>query len=282
MSLLLSFDCQTNTDLVDYPMEAVHCPNQCCSTVLQRTTIRFCPPLVQVNSAWSVDVLSLLQQPLRWNLKTEQPTVLILHSHATESYEKQGDYTETSPYRTLNTAYNMVSVGSHLAQLLEDGGITVIHDQTLHDYPSYNDAYGNARQRVQQILEENPSICLILDLHRDAAEDAAGNQKTSTVTIDGKEVANLMLVMGSDKGSLSYPDWEVNLALAVKLQARLEEIYPALCRPIKLVSSRYNQDLRTGALLIEVGTAGNSHAEALAAAEYLAQGILALADGANY
>ena len=91
-----------------------------------------------------------------------------------------------------------------------------------------------------------------------------------------------MLVMGSDKGSLSYPNWERNLALAVKLQAQLEQTYTGLCRPIKLVTSRYNQDLSTGALLVEVGTAGNTHAQAIRAAEYLAEGIVALAKGANY
>lgn len=67
----------------------------------------------------------------------------------------------------------------------------------------------------------------------------------------------------------------------MKLQAQLEESHPGLCRPIKLVTYRYNQDLCSGALLVEVGTAGNTHAQAMAAAEYLAQGILALANGAN-
>ena len=236
---------------------------------------------VQVSADWEVDTLSLLEAPLSWDLKQEVPTVLILHTHATESYEKEGSYTETSPYRTLDTAYNMVSIGDRVAELLEAGGIRVIHDTTLHDYPSYNDAYGNARQAITDMLAEYPSLCLVLDLHRDAAEDASGNQKVSSVTIDGRSTANLMLVMGSDKGSLSYPNWEENLSLAVKLQAQLEQSHPGLCRPVKLVSSRYNQDLSTGALLVEVGTAGNTHAEALAAAEYLAQGILALAGGAN-
>ena len=238
--------------------------------------------LVQVSSPWEVDILSLLQSPLEWNLKSDTPTVLILHSHGTESYEKQAGYTETSPYRTLDTAYNMVSIGERVAELLEAGGVRVIHDKTLHDYPSYNNAYGNARQAITQTLAENPNICLVLDLHRDAVEDENGNQKTSAVTIGGQSCANLMLVMGSDKGSLSYPNWEKNLSLAVKLQAQLEQTYPALCKPIKLVTSRYNQDLSTGALLVEVGTAGNTHDEAMAAAEYLAEGILALAKGANY
>ena len=239
-------------------------------------------PLVQVSADWEVDTLALLRQPLQWELKGEAPTVLILHSHGTESYETDGSYTETSPYRTLDTDYNMVSVGDRVAELLEAGGIRVIHDRTLHDYPSYNSAYGNARKAISDRLSQTPSICLVLDLHRDAAEDASGRQKRSSVTIDGKATANLMLVMGSDKGSLSYPNWESNLSLAVKLQAQLEQTHPGLCKPIKLVTNRYNQDLSTGALLIEVGTAGNTHAEALAAAEHLAEGILALANGANY
>lgn len=238
--------------------------------------------LVQVNADWPVDTLALLQQPLTWDLMGEAPTVLILHSHATESYEKQAQYTETSPYRTLDTNYNMVSVGARVAEILEAEGIRVIHDRTLHDYPSYNDAYGNARSAITAALAEHPSICLVLDLHRDAAEDAGGNQKVSTVTVEGESCANLMLVMGSDKGSLSYPNWERNLALAVKLQAQLEQTHSGLCKPIKLVTSRYNQDLSTGALLVEVGTAGNTHAQAIRAAEYLAEGIVALAKGANY
>lgn len=237
---------------------------------------------VQVSSAWEVDILSLLEEPLEWKLKAETPTVLILHSHATESFEKEPGYEETSPYRTLDTSYNMVSIGERVAELLEAGGVHVIHDRTFYDYPNYNDAYIKAREAIEMHLEEHPSICMVLDLHRDAAEDANGNQKTSAVTVDGVSTANLMLVMGSNKGNRTFPNWERNLALAVKLQAQLEQTNPGLCKPIKLVTSRYNQDLSTGALLVEVGTAGNTHAEALAAAEHLAEGILALENGANH
>jgi len=237
---------------------------------------------VRVNAAWEVDIPALLEEPLDWDLKADVPTVLILHSHATESFEKESGYQETSPYRTLDTAYNMVSIGDRVAELLEAGGIRVIHDRTLYDYPNYNDAYINAREAIEEHLAQNPSICMVLDLHRDAAEDAAGNQKTSSVTINGVPTANLMLVMGSNKGNRTFPNWEKNLALAVKLQAQLEQNYEGLCKPINLVTSRYNQDLSTGALLVEVGTAGNTHAEALAAAELLAEGILALEKGANH
>ena len=176
----------------------------------------------------------------------------------------------------------MISIGDRVAEILESGGVHVIHDRSFHDYPSYNSAYNNARAAVQTYLAENPELCLVLDLHRDAREDSSGNQKGETVEIGGKTVAKLMLVMGSDKGSLSYPNWQTNLALAVKLQAQLEADWPGLCRPVKLSASRYNQDLSTGALLVEVGAAGNTHAEAMGAAELLAQGILTLANGANY
>ena len=237
--------------------------------------------LVQVNGNWDGDTLALLQAPLSWDLRAEVPTVLILHTHATESYENTEGYEESSPYRTLEEDYNMLCVGEAVAQLLEEGGIRVIHDKTLHDYPVYNDAYQNARQTISSYLEEYPSICLVLDLHRDAAEDANGVQKRETVEVEGNASARLMLVMGSDQGSLSHAQWQKNLSLAVKLQAQLEKTYPGLCRPIQLRASRYNQDLSTGALLVEVGTAGNTRQEALQAARYLAQGILALAGGAN-
>ena len=236
--------------------------------------------LVQVSASWDVDIPALLEEPLSWELTGEQPTVLILHTHGTESYAGT-DYAQTSPYRTLDTDHNMVSVGERVAALLEAGGIRVIHDRRLHDHPAYNSAYENARQAITETLAANPSVCLVLDLHRDAAEDENGNQKYTALTLEGKTCARLMLVMGSDRGSLSYPNWERNLSLAVKLQACLEQKYPGLCKPIKLAASRYNQDLSTGALLVEVGTAGNSREEALAAAEYLAKGILALAKGAN-
>ena len=237
--------------------------------------------LVQVSGDWDGDVLALLQSPLYWDLLSDKPTVLILHTHTTESYENTENYVQTAAYRTLDEDYNMLSIGDAVADILEAGGVHVIHDRTFHDYPVYNDAYTNARQTIRSHLEENPSICLVLDLHRDAAEDSAGNQKRETVELEGSPSARLMLVMGSDQGSLSHAQWQKNLSLAVKLQAQLEGSHPGLCRPIQLKASRYNQDLSTGALLVEVGTAGNTRQEALQAASFLAEGILALAKGAN-
>ena len=87
------------------------------------------------------------------------------------------------------------------------------------------------------------------------------------------------VAMGTDEAGLSHPDWEENLSLALKLHARLEQQCPGIMRPLILRSQRFNQDMSPGALLVEVGAAGNTHDEALAAAEQLAEAIAALTLG---
>lgn len=236
--------------------------------------------LVEVNSVcgYDADVPALIRQPLAWDLKQQAPTVLILHSHGTESYQKTEDYEESSRYRTRNTDYNLVSIGAQLAKTLEDGGIRVIHDTTMHDYPSYNASYNNARSSIKKYLEQYPSVCLVLDLHRDAVTNSKGQQLSFAVDTPQGKAAQMMLVVGTDV-RLSHPQWPENMSLAVKLHALLEKKFPGICRPISFRSQRFNQDLSTGALLIEVGAAGNTRAEALLSAQLLGQTILALAQG---
>ena len=228
------------------------------------------------------DLSALLTQPLQWNLADGLPRILIVHTHGTESYTPSpGEiYTETADYRTLDEGYNMIAIGDALANRLEAAGIGVVHDRQLHDYPSYNGSYTNARESIEAILEENPSICMVLDLHRDAA--AAGNSQLDTsAQVNGEESAQLMLVVGTDAGGLYHPDWQKNLSLALKLQLQLQTTHPGLCRPIDLCNERFNADVSTGALLIEVGAAGNTQAEAITAIHALADGIIALSQGAN-
>ena len=227
------------------------------------------------------DLEELLLEPLQWDLTSGEPTVLIIHTHTTESYTRQGeDYEETSAYRTLDESYNMLSVGDALAQVLEENGITVLHDRTLHDYPSYNGSYTHARSAIAEYLAQYPSIKLVLDLHRDASGDINDQLRTEAV-VDGQTCAQLMLVMGTNASGLDHPDWETNLSLGVKLQAQLERIAPGITRPMSLRAQRFNQDMTTGSLLIEVGAAGNTHEEAVRTARVLGNAIAALAKGAN-
>ena len=233
--------------------------------------------LVEVNSycGYEPDVPTWLAQPLSWDLKQPEPTVLILHSHGTESYKN----TENTGYRSQNRSENLVSVGDALASILEQAGIGVVHDRAMHDHPSYSDAYANSRESAQKYLEKYPSVKLILDLHRDSVEDSSGNQIPYTLETANGRAAKMMFVVGTDAGGLAHSKWSENMSLAVKLHALLEKKNPGICRPISFRTQRFNQDLSTGALLVEMGAAGNTRQEALLAAELLADAIIDLAKG---
>ena len=225
------------------------------------------------------DLQRLLTEPLDWDLTDGEPAVLILSTHTTESYTQAEDrYVETSAYRTLDEHHNMLSVGDLVGKILEENGICVIRDQEIHDYPSYNGSYNHARKSIQALLEANPTVRIVLDLHRDASGTVYRQLRTEA-DIGGKTGAQLMFVMGTDAAGLAHTNWEQNLSLALKLQTVLEREHPGIMRPLSLRGQRFNQDLCPGALLIEVGAAGNTRAEALLAAEALAWGIVFLAKG---
>ena len=217
---------------------------------------------------------ALIQKPLQWSLAAEQPTVLILHTHTTESYTQKGEgYRETSAYRTLDERYNMLSIGDLVADLLRERGIRVIHDRNLHDYPSYNGSYSDSRKTAREYLEQYPGIRLILDLHRDASDGTTGQLRTLAAS-EQTPCAQLMVVIGTN-----HDAYEENLSLGLKLHAQLERQSPGITRPLQLRSQRFNQDLLPGMLLIEVGAAGNTHQEALEAARQLALAVIALGNG---
>lgn len=230
-------------------------------------------PEVLNTSGVSVDIPALLRQPLSWQLRGERPTVLILHTHTTESYTNQGDYVPTSAWRTLDTGFNMLSIGARVAQKLTEAGIPTVQDRSFHDYPSYNGSYVDARESIQAFLDQYPTVKLVLDLHRDAS-DGAGGQLRTLAAVQGRDCAQLMVVLGTN-----HKHFRENLALALKLHALLEAAAPGIMRPLQLRPQRFNQDLSPGGLLIEVGAAGNTHDEALLAADQLAEAIIALADG---
>ncbi len=222
------------------------------------------------------NVAELLTEELELDLSGDEAKVLIVHTHTTESYTQTADrYEPSGDYRTLDEAHNMLAVGEELARILEAGGISVVHDRQLHDYPSYNDSYSNTAASTKALLEAYPSVRLILDLHRDAAETASG-QFATKCSIGGERAAQLMFVMGTDT-RLSHPDWQRNMSLACKLQVLLEAENPGICRSLNLSKNRYNQQLGDLALLVEVGSAGNTLHQAKLAVQQLGKAILQLA-----
>lgn len=204
-----------------------------------------------------------------------EPQVLIMHTHTTESYAlTDRDYYDINyPSRNLDQSRNVVRVGDEITKQLEAAGIGVIHDTTVHDYPSYNGSYDRSKQTVESILAQYPSIKVVLDIHRDAIESADGTRYAPVANINGRNAAQIMIISGCDDGTMNYPNYLQNLAFASALQQQTESDYPTLTRPISFKYKYYNQSLTTGSLLVEVGSHANSLDEALYAGYLFGQSL---------
>lgn len=199
---------------------------------------------------------------------TDEPLVLIYHTHTTESFEPfvRESYDPCFNYRTTDETKNVVMVGNAIQAELEALGIGVIHATEIHDYPSYNGSYGRSRETVMPILEKYPSIKVALDIHRDAIS-GEGYAYQPFVEEDGREAAQIMIISGCDDGTLGMPNYMQNFHFACTLQSKLESDHEGLTRPILFDYRHYNQDLTNGSLLIEVG----SHCNTLGQVQYAGQ-----------
>lgn len=206
---------------------------------------------------------------------SSEPQVLIYHTHTTESYEPyQRDFYDTAFYsKTTEEDKNMVAVGERICEQLGKSGIGYVHAKNVHDYPDYNSAYDNSYATVSAILQEYPSIKVVLDIHRDAIERSDGTRIAPVCEVDGKSAAQLMIISCADDGTGYVPDYIKNYHLACSLQSQLENDYPELARPVLFDYRNYNQCLSSGALLIEIGSHGNSLDEAFYTGELLGKSL---------
>lgn len=232
----------------------------------------------------NVNIKTLLEAPLKFKIqKSGSPQVLIMHTHTTETFmeTEENFYTENSKSRTTDNNKNMVKIGDIVAERLNNAGINTLHDATKHDYPEYTGSYGRSAKTVNSYLSKYNDIKIVLDLHRDSVSSGSDKVKLCT-EIEGKKAAQVMLVMGSQSGSIKdHPNWQENLKLAVKLQQTLEQKYPTLARPLSLMSKKYNQSLTTGSLLIEIGTEANTLDEACYSAELVGEALVTLLNSLN-
>ena len=136
------------------------------------------------------------------------PQVLIMHTHATESFEPYDTdiYDTRHTWRTTDNTQNIVAAGEVMAEAIRSYGIEVLHDETQHDYPSYNGSYERSAVTVQEYLEKYPSIKVVLDVHRDAVQRDQTLVKPVT-EIDGRKAAQLMIIAGCDDGTMNMPNW---------------------------------------------------------------------------
>lgn len=206
---------------------------------------------------YAVDANALLNTKLNFSSPFNGPRVLIVHTHTSEAYA------ENSGGRSENAAQNVVSVGAEIAKSLEKAGIRVIHDTTQNDNPSYNQSYKKAMTVINQNLSEHPTIEVVLDIHRDYIKRDDGTMVKPTVkTKSGEKAAQIMFVIGTDNMGLLHPNWRHNLAFAVQIQNKLNELQPNLCRSVNIRTERFNQHATKGSMIIEVGTAVNTLDEA--------------------
>ena len=212
------------------------------------------------------------ENPVR--IDSDGPQVLIMHTHATESFEPYDTdtYDTRHTWRTTDNTQNIVAAGEVMAEAIRSYGIEVLHDETQHDYPSYNGSYERSAVTVQDYLEKYPSIKVVLDVHRDAVQRDTTLVKPVT-EIDGRKAAQLMIIAGCDDGTMDMPNWSKNFRFAAGMQDAIESRYPSLTRPVFFCYRKYNQDLTTGSLLIEIGSHGNTLEEVLYTAQLAGDAI---------
>ncbi len=211
--------------------------------------------------------------PLQLELNSEEPQVLIVHTHTTESFEPYSrDYYDASfPSRSRESSHNMTAVGEVLAETLAENGITVLHDCTVHDYPSYTGSYDRSEETIRAALEQYPSIRVVIDLHRDAITEPDGTRIAPAIEIDGRSAAQFMIIAGCDDGRFNMPHYMENYRLAALIQNFSGAMYPDLARAVLFDYRNYNQHVTNGSLLIEVGSHANSLDESLYCAELLGE-----------
>lgn len=219
-----------------------------------------------------VSLKQLLEPDLSVNKESDGPQILIYHTHAHE------DFIDSVPGDSSTT---IVGAGDKLAGLLEEKyGFKVLHHTGVYD-DERDDAYNKSLPAIEQILEENPTIEVVIDLHRDAV---SGDRKL-VMDLQGRPTARFMffngLSYGRKSGDISYlenPYIQDNLAFSFQAQVAANEYYPGIARKVYLKAYRFNMHLMPKSMLIELGAQNNTVEEIMNACDPLAH-ILAIVLG---
>ena len=207
---------------------------------------------------------------LKIKLNSRKPQVLIVHTHATESFFPYlvSYYPKSWGERDNNTSKNMVAVGEVIASKLNKAGIKTLQSRTLHDKADYEGSYDRSRATIKSYLKKYPSIKVVLDVHRDAINEEDGDKIRPIISINKKQAGQIMLISGCETGIITdYPNWRKNLHFSLRLQQLLEKTYPSFARPLFFAEKKYNQDLCENSVLVEIGSQANLIKEAKYSAE---------------
>ncbi len=216
-------------------------------------------------TSYSIDLSTMLESKPVFDLSGSGPKILITHTHATESYAPRGAeiYDVTASDRNEDKSQNVVAVGRRMKEVFESYGIETIHDEVLHDAPSFNGSYAHSLNTVEDYIEKYPSIQIVFDIHRDSIVYDDSTKAKTVTKISGEDAAQLMFVVGTDANGLEHPNWRANMKSAVWFQKVISEKHPTLMRHINLRKERFNGHTTGASMIIETGTSGNSLDEAL-------------------
>ncbi len=226
-------------------------------------------------TSYDPDIGSLLDADLPFTLKDNSTVqVLIYHTHTCERYleEDCGYYYDDYYPRSTDGEKGVIAVGDRIAASLKAHGIGVVHDKTLHDYPSYDGSYGRSWDTITEYKKKYPGIVVTLDIHRDAMTADDGTKYKPTFTYNGKKAAQIMIMSGHGDSD-DFPTWDENLIFATKLQKECEDSFPGMTRALYFGDFSYNMDFNNGSLLIEVGTDANTVDEAAYSGELLGRAL---------
>lgn len=216
-------------------------------------------------TTYSINTEKLYKENLMLNIKNKKPTVLIVHTHGSESYNPTD--------RNQDISKNVVAVGAEMERIFKENGIEVIRSEKMHDVPKFNNSYKNSLATVDKILAQNPSVSAVLDIHRDAMITERGEIYKVVAEYKGEKISQVMFVVGTNQGGLKHDGWRENLKFALRCQKRLNEIAPNVARPVNLRQERFNQHTTSASVIVEIGTNGNTLSESLASGRITAQAI---------
>ena len=215
-----------------------------------------------------LNVEKLLSKDMTLKGGSSEPQILIYHTHSQEGFADSISDDEST---------TIVGAGEKLAQILHDKyGYQVIHHTQSYDKEARDDAYANALPDIEELLARNPSIEVVIDLHRDEMPA----DRRLVVDMQGRPTAQFMFFNGlcrtAKRGaleSLENPYLDDNLAFSFQMQTAANEYYPGITRRIYLKAYRYNMHLCPKSLLIELGAQNNTVEEIMNAVEPLAHVI---------
>ncbi|QBS36938.1 hypothetical protein E1B22_02645 [Thermaerobacter sp. FW80] len=214
----------------------------------------------------------------------DRPRVLIYHTHTSEAYvgavPAGTGFDPAVEAFTSDPGASVVGVGTVVQQVLEERGIGTVHLRQVFDRDGERvTRIGNYQRSLAALvgdgdrpglLDAYPTVDVVLDIHR----DGVGRDATLT-RVGGQPAASILFVVGTDR-RLEHPQWHKNYCFVQWLVAELERRHPGLVKGVLVSENRYNQHVRPGAVLVEIGGYGNTPAEAERSARMFGEALAAV------